>query len=77
MTTNKKVTEPVEVEVTTTIPQSSPKKAKVVDDVEIVTKETFKMMYGDRWYFFTQGVPVKVSQEIKDYLMKQDALAVI
>lgn len=76
MTTNRKVSEPVEVEVSTTIPQSSTKKEKVTT-VEIVTKQSFKMMYGDRWYYFTKGEPVAVTQEIKDYLLKQDALAVI
>lgn len=45
--------------------------------VEIVTKETFKVMYGDRWYHFTKGVPVKVPKEMKVFLNKQNALAVI
>lgn len=45
--------------------------------VEIVTKESFKIMYGDRWYYFTKGTPVKVSKELKEYLNRQGALAVL
>lgn len=47
------------------------------EKVEIVTKETFKIMFGDRWYFFKKGEPVTVSKEMKNYLNKQGALAVI
>lgn len=76
MTTNKKVAEPIEVEVSTTIPQSA-KQSNKNSEVEIVTKTSFKVFYGDRWYFFTQGNTVKVPQELKEYLLKQDALAVM
>ena len=52
-------------------------KAKEAPKVEIVTNETFKVMFGDRWYYFTKGEPTKVSAEMKAFLLKQGALAVI
>ena len=45
--------------------------------VEIATKESFKIMYGDRWYYFTKGETVKVSKDLKEYLNRQGALAVL
>lgn len=52
---------------------------KVADaqKVEIVTNEDFKIRFGDRWYYFTKGEPTKVTVEMKAYLLKQGALAVI
>ena len=52
-------------------------KAKEAPKVDIVTNETFKIMFGDRWHYFTKGEPTKVSPELKAYLLKQGALAVI
>lgn len=52
-------------------------KAKEASKVEIVTNETFKIAFGDRWYYFTKGVPVKVAPELKAFLLKQGALAVL
>lgn len=75
MIENKQVEKP---EVVVSVPATKVKETKKAEPlVEIVTKETFKVMYGDRWYFFTKGVPVKVSKELKNYLNKQGALAVL
>lgn len=61
-----------EVAVNTTV-----KSKKTSDTCEIVTKEDFKIMYGDRWYYFTKGTVMTVPKEVKEFLQRQDALAVL
>lgn len=70
--------EPVKVDVVPAVTVTTTMvKAKEAPKVEIVTNESFKIRFGDRWYYFTKGEPTKVSEEMKAYLLKQGALAVI
>lgn len=64
-----------EVKATPVVTVTTTVKSKEAEKVEIATNETFKIMYGDRWYYFTKGEPVKVSKELKAFLLKQGALA--
>lgn len=61
-----------EVKVTSTV-----KTKKTAETCEVATKNDFKIMYGDRWYYFTKGTVVTVPKEVKEFLQKQDALAVL
>ena len=53
------------------------KKAPVEKKVEVATNEDLKIYYGDRWYFFNSEEEVMVIPEIKEYLKRQNALAVL
>lgn len=64
----------IEVKPEITISTTSAKKS---DKVDILPAKDFSVYYGDRWYYFKEGTKVKVSQELKNYLIKQGALAVI
>ena len=63
-----------EVSVATT---SKTKTKKTADTCDITTKEDFKIMYGDRWFYFTKGTVVTVPKELKEFLQKQGALDVL
>lgn len=63
-------------EITVNVTATKAKETKT-NLVEVTTKENFRIYYGDRWYNFTKDTPVKVTNEIKDYLKKQDVLAVL
>lgn len=67
----------VEVNVPEVKVNSTVKTKKTADTCEITTKEDFKIMYGDRWFYFTKGTIVTVPKELKEFLQKQGALDVM
>ena len=66
-------------ELNISIPEVSVKEEKkeTVKKVPVKTKEAVKVFYGDRWYFFNSEEEVMVIPEIKEYLKRQNALAVL
>ena len=53
------------------------KNVKKEELVDISCNQEFKIMYGNKWYYFKVVEVVKVPKELKDYLAKQGALAVL
>lgn len=78
MAVTKKAEVTPEVNVSVTIPEVKKEVAKATNKkVKIVPNQTFKMVYGNKWYYFSEGIELEVSEELKAYLKAQGALAVV
>ena len=78
MAVTKKTEVTPEVSVSVTIPEAKKEVAKATNKkVKIVPNQTFKMVYGNKWYYFSEGTELEVSEDLKAYLKAQGALAVV
>ena len=62
----------VEIPATEVKVTSTAKTKKTADTCDITTKEDFKIMYGDRWFYFTKGTVVTVPKELKEFFTKNN-----
>lgn len=79
MAVAKKTENTPELNVNVTIPETKKEVATKTTNkkVVIVPNQDFKMVYGNKWYYFMKDQEVEVPEELKAYLKAQGALAVV